>query len=173
MLTREVEGSTTKCGNYWTGENFGPLRLKLLEVSGAIAEYEKLDRRSPGDTFFSSVSKAPVAPSETDSSYGDGRCPPSTVKCILELSHTSFPDLGPRLILQFQYLDWPDLNIPTDTLGALELVQAVERELEFSEDSRGSWEGPRRPNGWRRAMAGTVHLQHSAGPPFAMVVNAK
>lgn len=156
MLTREVEGSTTKCGNYWSGEKFGPLRLKLLEVSGAIAEYEKLDRRSPGDTFFSSVSQAPIAPCETDSSHCDGSCPPSTVKRILELSHTSFPDLGPRRIVQFQYLDWPDLNVPNDTLGVLELIRAVERELEFSEGRRGSWEGPRRPDDWHRAMIGTV-----------------
>ena len=161
MLTREIEGSTTKCGNYWSGEKFGPLRLKLLEVSGAIEEYEKSDHRAASDTFFPSMSKAPAVPSETDSSHCDGRCPPSTVKRILELSHTSFPDLGPRRIVQFQYLDWPDLNVPGDTLGLLELIRTVERELEFSEESRGSWEGPHRPDDWRRAMIGTVRPQRS------------
>ena len=161
MLTREVEGSTTKCGNYWSAEKFGPLRLRLLEVSGAIEEYEKSDHRAASDTFFPSMSKAPVVPSETDSSHCDGRCPPSTVMRILELSHTSFPDLGPRRIVQFQYLDWPDLNVPGDTLGLLELIRTVERELEFSEESRGSWEGPHRPDDWRRAMIGTVRPQRS------------
>jgi len=163
MLTREVEGSTTKCGNYWSGEKFGPLRLKLLEVSGAIEEYEKSDRRA-SDTFFPSMSKASVVPSETDSSHCDGSCPPSSVKRILELSHTSFPDLGPRRIVQFQYLDWPDLNVPGDTLGLLELIRAVERELGFSEESRGSWEAPRRPDDWRRAI-GTVRPRRSTLRP--------
>ena len=163
MLTREVEGSTIKCGNYWSGEKFGPLRLKLLEVSGATEEYEKSDHRAPGDTFFPSMSmsKAPVAPSETDSSHCNGSSPPSTVKRILELSHTGFPDLGPRRIVQFQYIDWPDLNVPSGTLGVLELIRAVERELEVCEESRGSWEGPRRPDDWHRAMIGTVGPRRS------------
>jgi len=161
MLTREVEGSTVKCGNYWSGEKFGPLRLKLLEVDGAIEEYEKSDRRVPDDCFFPSVSQDPTVPPESGSGYHDGSCPQSTVKRILELSHTNFSHLPPRRIVQFQYLDWPDLNVPGDTRGVLELIRAVEREVDLSEESRGSWEGPRRPDDWRRTMIGTVRPRRS------------
>ena len=156
MLTREVEGSTVKCGNYWSGEKFGPLRLKLLEVGGAIEEYEKSDHRIPGDPFFPSVPKTPTAPPES-SPPGDSSSPQSTVKRVLELSHTSFPHLPSRRIVQFQYLDWPDLNVPSDTLGVLELIREVECENERSVETRESWEGPYRSDDWRgRAMMGTV-----------------
>ena len=67
MLTREVEGSTVKCGNYWSGENFGPLRLKLLEVTGAVNEYEKSDRRAPGDFSFPFMYKDRTEPADRKS----------------------------------------------------------------------------------------------------------
>ena len=159
MLTREVEGSTVKCGNYWSGEKFGHLRLKLLEVSGATEEYEKSDHRIPGDPFFPSVPKTPKAPLESGSGNGDSSFPQSrsTVKRVLELSHTGFPHLPSRRIVQFQYLDWPDLNVPNDTLGVLELIREVEREIERSVGTRESWEGPCRSVDWRgRAVMGTV-----------------
>ena len=162
MLTREVEGSTVKCGNYWSDEKFGPLRLKLLEVTGAIDEYEKSDRRVPGDPFFPSVSKTPMAPPETGSGNSDSTSPPSTVKRVLELSHTSFPHLSSRRIVQFQYLDWPDLNVPNDTRGILELIREVEHEIGRSEEARESWEGPRRPDDWHgRSMIGAVRPRRS------------
>jgi tyrosine-protein phosphatase 2/3 len=162
MLTREVEGSTIKCGNYWSGGKFGALRLKLLEVSGATEEYDKSDRRGPGDSFFPSISKDPTAPIETGSGCRDDSLPSSTVKRVLELSHTSFLHLPPRRIVQFQYLDWPDLNVPGEPRGILELIREVEREVELSEESRGSWEGPRRPDDRRgRGMIGTVRPRRS------------
>lgn len=157
MLTREVEGQTIKCGNYWSGEKFGPLRLKVLEISGAVEEYEKSDRRVRSDPFFPSVPKTPTAPPESSSGDGDGGSPQSTVKRVLELSHTSFPHLPSRRIVQFQYLDWPDLNVPNDTRGVLELIQEVECEIERSVETRESWEGPCRSDDWRgRAMMGAV-----------------
>jgi tyrosine-protein phosphatase 2/3 len=162
MLTREIEGSTVKCGNYWSGGKFGPLRLKLLEVSGAIEEYETSDRRAPGDAFFPPMSNGPTVSTETGSGYRNDSFPPSTVKRTLELSHTGFSHLPPRRIVQFQYLDWPDLNVPGDTRSILELIREVEREADLSEESRGSWEGPRRPDDWRgRAMIGTVRPRRS------------
>jgi protein tyrosine phosphatase len=158
MLTREVEGTTIKCGNYWSGEEFGPLRLEVLEVSGATEEYEKSDRRVPGDFFFPSMSETPTAPSET----GSGSHPRSTVRRVLKLTHSGFKPPKLRRIVQFQYLDWPDLNVPGDTSGVLELIRQVEHEAELSGESRESWEGPRRTDDWRgRAMTSTVRPRHS------------
>ncbi|KAH8992080.1 hypothetical protein EDB92DRAFT_1991275 [Lactarius akahatsu] len=157
MLTREVEGSTVKCGNYWSGENFGPLRLKLLEVTGAVDEYEKSDRRASGEPSFPFMYRDRTGPAESNFGNGAGNSRRSTVKRVLELSHTGFSHLPPRRIVQFQYLDWPDLNVPSETRGVLDLIREVEREVEISEEARGVWEGPRRPDDWRgRAMIGTV-----------------
>lgn len=157
MLTREVEGSTIKCGNYWSDENFGSLRLKLLDETGAVEKYKRSDRRAPGDSFFPFTDAAPSETGPSNDSFTQ-----STVKRVLELSHTSFPHLPPRRIVQFQYLDWPDLNVPSDTHGVLELIREVEREVEISEETRGLWEGPRRPEDWRgRAMIGTVRRRRS------------
>ncbi|KAI9445507.1 hypothetical protein H4582DRAFT_2053503 [Lactarius indigo] len=157
MLTREVEGSTVKCGNYWAGDNFGPLRLKLLEVTGAVDEYEKSDRRAPGEASFPFMYRDRTAPAESSFGNGAGNSRRSTVKRVLELSHTCFSHLPPRRIVQFQYLDWPDLNVPSDTRGVLDLIREVEREVEISEEARGVWEGPRRPDDWRgRSIMGTV-----------------
>ncbi|KAI0271598.1 hypothetical protein BC834DRAFT_841188 [Gloeopeniophorella convolvens] len=163
MLTREVEGSTVKCGNYWSGDVFGPLRLKLVEVSGAVEEYQQVDSRAnPGDFFF------PVVPDLKPSAEpsGESALSKSTVKRVLELSHTSFPHIPPRRITQFQYLDWPDLNVPNDTLGVLELIREVEREAQVSEGSRGSWEGSRRPDEWDgRSMIGAVRPRRTHRRP--------
>ncbi|KAH9046455.1 hypothetical protein EDB84DRAFT_1674108 [Lactarius hengduanensis] len=155
MLTREVEGSTVKCGNYWSRENFGPLRLKLLEATGAVDEYEKSDRRASGEPSFPFMYRDRTGPAESIFGNGAGNSRQSTVKRVLELSHTSFSHLPPRRIVQFQYLDWPDLNVPSETRGVLDLIREVEREVEISEEARGVWEGPRRPDDWR-AMIGTV-----------------
>ncbi|KAH9177017.1 hypothetical protein EDB89DRAFT_2065200 [Lactarius sanguifluus] len=157
MLTREVEGSTVKCGNYWSGESFGPLRLKLLKVTGAVDEYEKSDRRASGEASFPFMYRDRTGPVESSFGNGAGNSRRSTVKRVLELSHTCFSHLPPRRIVQFQYLDWPDLNVPSETRGVLDLIREVEREVEISEEARGVWEGPRRPDNWRgRAMMGTV-----------------
>ncbi|KAI0296675.1 hypothetical protein BC826DRAFT_1103775 [Russula brevipes] len=159
MLTREVEGTTIKCGNYWSGKEFGPLRLEVLEVGGATEEYEKSDRRVLGDSFFPSMLEAPTAPSET----GSGSHPRSTVRRVLKLTHTGFKPPKLRRIVQFQYLDWPDLNVPGDTSGVLELIQQVEHEAELSGETRESWEGPCRSDDWRgRAMTSTVRPLCSA-----------
>ena len=63
--------------------------------------------------------------------------------------------------MQFRYLDWPDLNVPGYTRGVLELIRAVEREVDLSEESRESWEGFCRPDDWRRAMIGAVRPRRS------------
>src|ERR1700679_441921 len=107
---REInERSTVKCGNYWSGEKFGPLRLKLLEVSGAIEEYEKSDHRAPGEPFFPSVPKTPAAPPESSSGNGDSGSPQSSGTRGLELSHTSHRDASSSS----NTLIGPTLTFPT------------------------------------------------------------
>lgn len=148
MLTREVEGATVKCGNYWSGEVFGPLRLKQVEVTGAAEEAAQSDRIRPGEnSFFPVPSSTAAARAATSGADDKGKnagaaagLPDSTVKRVLELSHTGYPHLPPRRVVQLQYLAWPDLNVPDDARGVLDLVDAVEREASRAEESRGAWE---------------------------------
>ncbi|KAI0063162.1 hypothetical protein BV25DRAFT_451974 [Artomyces pyxidatus] len=150
MLTREVEGATIKCGNYWSGEAFGPLRLKLVDVSGAVEQGAQGDAVQPRGSFFPIMSKPPEG-ADVD-----------TIRRVLELTHTGYPHLPPRRVVQLQYLEWPDLNVPDDPRGVLKLIREVEKEVEVSEEARGNWEGLRRPDEWRgRAVLGAVRTSGS------------
>ncbi|KAG7088508.1 hypothetical protein E1B28_012493 [Marasmius oreades] len=48
------------------------------------------------------------------------------IKRTFELRHTGHPDVPPRRIVHFQYLDWPDMNVPDDPRGVLGLIKEVD-----------------------------------------------
>ncbi|KZP15257.1 hypothetical protein FIBSPDRAFT_935346 [Athelia psychrophila] len=50
----------------------------------------------------------------------------STITRTFELRNTRFPGAGARRVTHLQYLDWPDMNVPDDARGVLELVRAVD-----------------------------------------------
>lgn len=58
------------------------------------------------------------------------RPPTVTIKRRMELRNTEYPQAGVRLITQLQYLEWPDLNVPDDPRGILDLVRDVNDEIE-------------------------------------------
>ena len=71
----------------------------------------------------------------TEFSWNSG--PPSppgsknpTVTRKLELSNRDFPLAGTRSIVQMQYLEWPDVNVPDDPRGVLDLVTNLQREVD-------------------------------------------
>ena len=134
MLTREVEGATIKCGAYWVGTAFGPLRLRLVSLETPPAS---ADQRPSSAGFFPQLS----VPSsrQIPHSAGSKRChrpqhyttdPRETVKRVFELTHTDYPDAKPRKIVQFQYLGWQDMNVPDDPRGLLGLIKQVEDAVE-------------------------------------------
>ena len=43
MLTREVESTLVKCGNYWSEPAYGPLRLRLLSTTDTPERERRLD----------------------------------------------------------------------------------------------------------------------------------
>ncbi|KAJ3879305.1 hypothetical protein F5051DRAFT_326151 [Lentinula edodes] len=130
MLTREIEGSMVKCGPYWKDEIFGPLRLKLMSVEGNVDEGKDDDVRrkagggdpAVGGFFFSS----PVVP---DTKHRKKKKNPADaiIKRTFLLSHVGYPDIPPRKIVQFQYLEWPDMNVPDDPRGVLGLIKEVDQ----------------------------------------------
>ncbi|KAF9478695.1 hypothetical protein BDN70DRAFT_835525 [Pholiota conissans] len=134
MLTREVEGAMVKCGAYWNDTVFGPLRLRLISTEGLPLP----DERPVSAGFFgqqlSSLSSRPPAKKIPHSAgsrrryrhhhYHNKRS--ETIKRIFELTHTGHPEAEPRRVIHFQYLEWPDMNVPEDPRGVLGLIKQVE-----------------------------------------------
>lgn len=102
MLTNESEGPVVKCGCYWTGTTYGPLRLKLL------ATLESTTSKSDANSFTFAAPRG------------------TTIKRVFELSHANYPTAGTRTVIQLQYLDWPDLNVPDNPQGVLGLVKDLD-----------------------------------------------
>ncbi|KIK51254.1 hypothetical protein GYMLUDRAFT_181686, partial [Collybiopsis luxurians FD-317 M1] len=49
------------------------------------------------------------------------------IKWTFLLSHTGYPDIPARKVVQFQYLEWPDMNVPNDPRGVLNLIHQVDQ----------------------------------------------
>ena len=154
MLTKEIEGLTVKCGSYWVEDEgrertFGPLTLKLVSKVGLCRDVDsQLEPQvsSAGDRFFVSTiphttshSSDSSYPSLTDplSAHRRQRKPVTTVKRTFELSHNQYPHLGARKVVQLQYLEWPDMNVPDDPRGILGLIKEVEKAVGETWDGGG------------------------------------
>ncbi|KAF8060941.1 hypothetical protein FPV67DRAFT_1631903 [Lyophyllum atratum] len=141
MLTKEIEGSMVKCGAYWADTKnpashraFGPLRLTLVSKVGLPAGI---------DLMHEDPESAGVSTQDGGGPPGGFAFPPqsasiahhnqlsrkrrvSTIKRTFTLSHVGYPHLGARTVVQLQYLDWPDMNVPDDARGVLDLVKELE-----------------------------------------------
>lgn len=63
----------------------------------------------------------------------DSHLPPSDLPIIKRtflLRHTAYPNVPPRRIVHFQFLDWPDMNVPDDPRGILGLIKEVDKAVE-------------------------------------------
>jgi protein-tyrosine phosphatase len=140
MLTHEVEGAMIKCGAYWVGTAFGPLRLRLVSLETPPAQ---ADQRPTSAGVFTQLS----VPSsrQIPHSAGSKTChrpqhytidPREIVKRVFELTHTGYPDAKPRKIIQLQYLGWQDMNVPDDPRGVLGLIKQVEDAVEETHTAR-------------------------------------
>ncbi|KAG6334230.1 hypothetical protein ID866_4860 [Astraeus odoratus] len=121
MLTREVENAMVKCGTYWTDTCYGPFRLELLSTSPPVSPSMTADTTDASRQGFFFALREPLT-----RSHG-GRSAPTTIMRRFALSHTSYPGVPPRYITHLQYLDWPDMNVPEDPRGILDLIKRVER----------------------------------------------
>ncbi|KAI9833684.1 MAG: hypothetical protein M1826_006775 [Phylliscum demangeonii] len=120
MLTAEQEGGQQKCHPYWTGKDFGFLRLKTIsEQKVALKPLPDSAQRPPdhdATEFFSPV----LSPGGVS---GHGDLPPHIIVRKFCLSHTSHPFSPVREITQLQYASWPDFNAPAHPLHVLRLLE--------------------------------------------------
>lgn len=91
MLTREMEGMTVKCGNYWSDSIYGPLRLSLVSTTAAESDTSRdpsKPSQSEAPSFFPSQASSSAAPEQKGGE--------ETVRRVFHLSHTAYPQLPPR-----------------------------------------------------------------------------
>ncbi|KAM6498313.1 hypothetical protein JOM56_006261 [Amanita muscaria] len=136
MLTREVEGAMVKCGAYWTDSAFGPFRLRLLSTTGEL----------PTDNVDNNIGYFAPQPSsalETRSPNGSSshNRQSATIKRVFELTHVDYPQVKPRRVTHFQFLEWPDMNVPDDPQGVLELIKEVDKAVEETQETRAPVSG--------------------------------
>jgi protein tyrosine phosphatase len=117
MLTREVEGMQVKCCNYWDSGQYGPFTLKMVQTTETVDE-RRSRQTQPTEFSWDLGKSSPPGPKNP------------TITRRLELSNKDFLSAGTRSIVQMQYLEWPDLNVPDDPRGVLDLVTNLQREVD-------------------------------------------
>lgn len=135
MLTRRIEGGMIKCGAYWAEERFGPLRLKLISESGK--EGGEVDPSpTPSNPFDAAAAAAAGSSSSSTGADSPKSSKQSTIRREFELRHSKYPRAGTRRIIQLQYLEWPDMNVPDDPRDVLSLIWEVEKAVEETKCDR-------------------------------------
>ncbi|BEI98530.1 hypothetical protein CcaverHIS631_0308290 [Cutaneotrichosporon cavernicola] len=109
MLTRQFEGGLLKCGNYWQEQQYGDLHL--LQVSHSGGEDEAQQLAATGFNFR-------AAPSPSKSS--------GNIHRTFRLRHDKYPNNPPRMVVQIQCVDWPDLDVPESPDVLLNLMKEVD-----------------------------------------------
>ena len=142
MLTREIEGSSVKCGKYWEDGTYGTLRLKLVETNDTPERERRRRESETNGGFFSQH----VPQAKPRSKAMDPEAESTTIRRVFELTNAAYPHAPPRVVTQFQYLEWPDLNVPDDPHSVLNLMRQVEDAVELSRraDQKPWGEGPLR-----------------------------
>jgi len=56
---------------------------------------------------------------------GSNAPPAHTIRRVFSLQHTGYPSAKPRTVVQLQYLEWPDMNVPDDPRDLLQLIREV------------------------------------------------
>lgn len=113
MLTKQLEGGSIKCGSYWTGGQYGPLKLELISSEGGS---DHVEQAQTGFDFGSDKSAAAASA--------------PNIKRIFSLTNTFEPDAAPRKITQIQCVSWPDFDVPEDPRVLLNLIKEVDAVVE-------------------------------------------
>jgi tyrosine-protein phosphatase 2/3 len=155
MLTAESEGGQLKCHPYWTGKEFGAIRLRSLSEKKVSLDMDKHRSNSNATAYSSSPSSStpqattlggdigrrranttttlegstptPVQPTLTNNSQGET---PYVIIRKFALSHAAHPFAPIREITHLHYPSWPDFGAPAQPshlLGLVELANIMQR----------------------------------------------
>ncbi|KAG5732080.1 Receptor-type tyrosine-protein phosphatase zeta [Termitomyces sp. T112] len=133
MLTQEVENSMVKCGTYWADSTpatrertFGMLRVTLVSKVGLPGNVDLMLEEPPVPAAGFGFGVGAIYGIEGVRAKKQRRRV-TTIKRTFRLEHRGYPNAGPREVVQLQYLEWPDMNVPEDARGVLGLVREVEK----------------------------------------------
>ncbi|KAF8330396.1 protein-tyrosine phosphatase-like protein [Cantharellus anzutake] len=118
MVTRQKEGNTVKCGNYWGDRNFGPLSLKLLKEEGPVHIDPPGENGGFGGYNFGIYDEHGKDKEEEEDTI---------IRRTFELRNSSYPEAPARKVTQLQYIGWPDLNVPKSPKHLLELIKELNK----------------------------------------------
>ena len=124
MLSREQEGGRVQCHDYWSKPFHGKVMDTELADEVRITADGKILEDAPstqdsgaGDGFFSTA----------DSGSASSKDEAAVIRRTIKITNTSRPDLSPRHIIQYQYLDWPDYFVPDSSTSLLNLVELADQ----------------------------------------------
>ncbi|KAK0625854.1 hypothetical protein B0T14DRAFT_542959 [Immersiella caudata] len=148
MLTAESEGGQLKCHPYWKGNDFGPIRLRVLSEKRVSLDIDKHRSESTAGTI-----STPQAADSSASTQGSSRHPspaevgrrranttstvnspapapgsngsdtPYVIIRKFALSHAAHPFLPIREVTQLHCPSWPDFGAPAQPSHLLALVE--------------------------------------------------
>jgi tyrosine-protein phosphatase 2/3 len=144
MLTAEKEGAQVKAHNYWSGRQFGPLRVDFVSEKRASIEPDRIRRHRAARPAMGGkrMSTGPALASSTDSSpSGPKQDEPYVVVRRFTVTHEKFPFAPIREVTQLQYAQWPDFGAPAHPAHLLGLVEQCENVVRSSSSSFSSSSG--------------------------------
>jgi len=152
MLTAESEGGQLKCHPYWTGREFGPIKLRSLSekkvsldldksrsnslatpgpattdssasLSSQASQADQGRRRANTTTSLESSGPTPAQPSLGGNNPSNAGETPYVIIRKFALSHAAHPFSPIREITQLHYPSWPDFGAPAQPSHLLALVE--------------------------------------------------
>ncbi|KAI9700728.1 MAG: hypothetical protein M1836_002097 [Candelina mexicana] len=117
MLTAETEGGQLKCHTYWSGHEYGPLKLTFHSEKKLSLETNRPVRPGPGRRRSTDSN----IPEKDAASLGSDR--PHVIIRKFALAHDFYPFQPMREITQIQYSNWPDFGAPAHPAHVLGLVE--------------------------------------------------
>ncbi|KAH8677609.1 hypothetical protein BX600DRAFT_506632 [Xylariales sp. PMI_506] len=135
MLTAESEGGTLKCHSYWTGREFGPIKLKPLSEKKVSLDIDKHRASSTATTSSSTSSGSEhgrrrantttMLQSSTPMPQPQQSQPDTHIVVIRKfaMSHTDHPFAPIREVTHIHYPSWPDFGAPAQPAHLLALVE--------------------------------------------------
>lgn len=153
MLTAESEGGQLKCHPYWKGNDFGPIRLRVLSEKKVSLDIDKRSSSVNAGTGTTESSMSSTQTPSPDAFFSEGARRRANTTTTLDpgtqttnpfnftsqapaaseapyviirkfaLSHAAHPFLPIREITQLHYPSWPDFGAPAQPSHLLALVE--------------------------------------------------
>jgi protein tyrosine phosphatase len=112
-ITKQFEGGSVKCGNYWEDKRYGPIRVHQVSQTGGE---DKGQTANAGFDF----GMAAATPQTTDTEKA------VHIKRVFEVTNKDHPEAAPRKVTQIQCVSWPDFDVPESADVLLDLISDVD-----------------------------------------------